>query len=71
MTNQSSKKKRGGIRQGSGRKRTGQTICLVLSIDEKERAKEIGASGLVNGIKKLSGYLRMISSYFGIKAARH
>ena len=52
MTDQSVKKKRGGLRQGAGRKRTGQTICLVLSVGEKERAKEIGAGSLVDGIKK-------------------
>lgn len=52
MTDQSSKKKRGGVRQGAGRKRTGQTICLVLSAEEKDRAKEIGEGSLVDGIKK-------------------
>jgi hypothetical protein len=46
------KKKRGGVRIGAGRKRTGQTICLVLSADEKKRAKEIGDGSLVDGIKK-------------------
>lgn len=46
------KKKRGGARFGAGRKRTGQTICLVLSMDEKEKAKSIGQGSLVEGIKK-------------------
>ena len=55
MTNkvdQNYKKKRGGFRIGSGRKRTGQTICLVLSAEEKEIAKSIGEGSLVGGIKK-------------------
>lgn len=55
MTNNagvSLRKKRGGIRIGAGRKRTGQTICLVLSAEERERAKEIGEGSLVDGIKR-------------------
>jgi len=55
MTNnvdQGPKKKRGGFRIGAGRKRTGQTICLVLSAEEKERAKAIGEGSLVDGIKR-------------------
>lgn len=49
--NQSPKKKRGGFRIGAGRKKTGQTICLVLTSEEKEKAKSIGEGSLVDGIK--------------------
>lgn len=56
------KKKRGGIRVGAGRKRTGQTICLVLSAEERERAKEIGGGSLVDGIKKAIQLFRLDES---------
>ena len=46
------KKKRGGFRVGAGRKRTGQTVRLVLSCEEKERATAIGEGSFVGGIKK-------------------
>jgi hypothetical protein len=49
---QSPKKKRGGIRAGAGRKRTRQTIYLVLSKGEWEEAKAIGGGNLVDGIKR-------------------
>lgn len=49
--NQSPKKKRGGFRVGAGRKKTGQTICLVLTSEEKEKAKSIGEGSLVGGIR--------------------
>jgi hypothetical protein len=45
------KKKRGGVRIGAGRKRTGQKICLVLTAEEIDRAKAIGEGSLVDGIK--------------------
>jgi hypothetical protein len=52
ITNSTPKKTRGGFRVGAGRKRTGQMTCIVLSMEEINKVKEIGDGSLADGIKK-------------------